>query len=254
MLNESARHARSARLPRGRTVGPHFILACPYSYHAKRKMAKKQILWLFGIGLAILLALTLCLKFPQDSSAWASWYSAIGTVGAVFAAIWATFSAEERQQEAENRRREEAVDSALITSVMMISTVTHMLEELKRALVDLEKIQVDGEVTSVLTVSAVCRRLQNLPKPTEEQLHLLSHAPGDMAVEIAQALVSANFAARLLSPEGLKDTGYIESARPQEGARRAVDPTSNAMRKLQSASQGILDFQESRGKGAKPTH
>ncbi|WP_418131429.1 hypothetical protein [Variovorax sp. 278MFTsu5.1] len=196
-------------------------------------MKKKQIMRRFAIWLAVLLLISLRLRFPTDSAALASWYSAIGTVGAVFAAVWATFSTEERLHQ-------EAQDAAVVTSVMVTSTVSHMIEELLRIELELEDIRLNG--TPLAHIAQIRTRLEDMPLPTEEQLQRLVHAPGEIALEIASALARVKYALRILSPKELAT--YSMGARDQtrEGARRAHTPVSSARGILSEATMKMVDF------------
>ncbi|WP_395350085.1 hypothetical protein [Variovorax sp. UC122_21] len=200
-------------------------------------MAKKRVGWAVAACLAVVcLIATSASTSPSTSSDYASWASAIGTIAAVFTAVWATFAAEERQ-------RDDALRAARITSVLVAGLCTRLKERVEEFEARLENIHMNGAGT--VQIAAEARTLEELAGPTEEQLLRISHAPGDMAVEIATALARLKHAARMLSPQELQRLGANDHERSKEGANRARVLVHSARTSLEAAIAGLNRFRKS---------
>ncbi|MNL46362.1 hypothetical protein D3C87_1690680 [compost metagenome] len=104
----------------------------------------------------------------------------------------------------------------------------------------LENMQLNGagQATVALTVT----RIEGLLTPSEDQLLRLAHAPGGMAIEIANAIAGIKYASSLLSPAELEPLGRDDETRSKEGARRARTPINSARTALRKAVNEITSF------------
>lgn len=204
------------------------------SYKPRKKSEmRERLVWVATLSLGMALLVGLYLKPPEKASDWASWASAGGTAAAVFAAVWATFSTE-------NRHHQDALSAALITSIPISSTLFEAIAVLEAIEGRLENINING--TSLEAMAEYVQQVEQVPFPTEEQLQRLVHAPGGMAVEIANVRARLRYATREVNSEELRRLGLTEHAMTKAGAEKLRPRVNSARTALIKVFGDIAEF------------
>lgn len=139
----------------------------------------KSWAWVLTIFLSIAMLCVLAWKLPSNSSEWASWSQAIGTVAALFGVLWVAHADARRQ-------RDEKLARAAVTVAVLKSTLPYVTRTMNSAARILREPSSDVELRPLLL--ELRKAFDDMPIPTEEQMLRLVPVGAQFSAKFAQAI------------------------------------------------------------------